>query len=935
MKVRWSVPIRVGGCVLSLAFLMNVMVTDAQANRVVVNELKKLKSSLSMNDPSRTELSLRIADRLVDESFSTQTIGSQAAKDRQEAIALYQEVLPKVSTAKQTKIRFQMARLYLEQGQPSSAQPLLIQVYNQSEQMDLKRESALRLAEISEEKNPSAAETYYAQSLAICQGTDSCSYAHYRMGWIKKNRGDLPGAVQEMKLALWDSKGQLREEALRDLTVFMGQDSAHYLENSKLMEEIAQKSNRSGLLKDLAFSYLGAGEKNAAVQILEIVISREPSIDLELKYLEELYGVGPWEKFQAALLNFSNSVSNVELKSKIVNSIEAEKIALRLSIQLDGDRTTRKERNPEFQSFALSTLELFPQSKERIRLIEGWVASESDVDSKLSRLKNWIYSPTMNWSKEDQAHLLELRIGIAQKAARPDEMIADIDALVVLAPHVASVKKKEREYSYARAYALYQKKDLVTALPAFQKLAIIQESAAPDTFAIQAQNLALDILNQQKNLDGIKSQAESWTKNQQLSKNRSIAKDLSEMQEIASQAEFEQAVVLGETDESLRRFKSFCLEKRFLPKSCDNAKTLAIKLSRHPDLIAILKVTGPADELTNEFEAGGYFAEAARGLEAVKDLTFAHQMKTALFYELGDQTADRNRILSNLVSWSEKNKIKPSELEEKALASAMEDAGVFDIRLLKSNWSSSFKARVAESLQWRGKGNAQVQSILLSQKMSTGPGWDLLVAAEVQKVASKEKSITFHGRNGEAKFQERVKWLKKLAETIETYSPGAPIELRMQMLVTLMKSHQLLAEQIVLSPIPSGLTPDQETTIREGLSQMAKPFEDRTQELTSMIIGETEKMTDEVLKSKVKSWMASSDSIAWTHSSSVSSSVKTNSNQVIEPLKKSLIEKLHINPKDVSALTGLRDLYRTAHQDRLAYYFEGRIKQISQEVSAQ
>ncbi len=204
------------GFFISLVVLVQAGIQPAYANRVVVNELKKLKSSLAMNDPSRTELSLRIADRLVDESFSTQNNGSQAAKDRVEAIALYQEVLPKVSASKQTKVRFQMARLYLEQGNPSAAEPLLTAVYGQSEQMELKRESALRLAEIAEAKSPSAAETYYTQSLAICQGTDSCSYAHYRMGWIKKNRGDLPGAIQEMKLALWDSKGQIREEARYD-----------------------------------------------------------------------------------------------------------------------------------------------------------------------------------------------------------------------------------------------------------------------------------------------------------------------------------------------------------------------------------------------------------------------------------------------------------------------------------------------------------------------------------------------------------------------------------------------------------------------------------------------------------------------------------------------------------------------------------------------
>ena len=39
------------------------------ANRIVIDELRKLKSSLPVNDPSRKEITLRLADRLADEAL--------------------------------------------------------------------------------------------------------------------------------------------------------------------------------------------------------------------------------------------------------------------------------------------------------------------------------------------------------------------------------------------------------------------------------------------------------------------------------------------------------------------------------------------------------------------------------------------------------------------------------------------------------------------------------------------------------------------------------------------------------------------------------------------------------------------------------------------------------------------------------------------------
>ena len=68
--------------------------------------------------------------------------------------------------------------------------------------------------------------------------------------------------------------------------------------------------------------------------------------------------------------------------------------------------------------------------------------------------------------------------------------------------------QKRREAQYQRAYALYQDKKQDDALPLFKELAVVRER--PDSYAIQSQHLALEILAQKKDYKAILAQANTW-----------------------------------------------------------------------------------------------------------------------------------------------------------------------------------------------------------------------------------------------------------------------------------------------------------------------------------------------------------------------------------------------------------------------------------------
>ncbi|RYF46022.1 MAG: hypothetical protein EOO38_14930 [Cytophagaceae bacterium] len=286
-----------------------------------------------------------------------------------------------------------------------------------------------------------------------------------------------------------------------------------------------------------------------------------------------------------------------------------------------------------------------------------------------------------------------------------------------------------------------------------------------------------------------------------------------------------------------------------------------------------------------------------------------------MLYDLAGDSLDRNRVLSSLISWSDQKKIKPSAGEEAAIGSMMADAGILDAKLLKSKWSPEFKARVAESLEARGKGNAETRQVILAQNKSTGPSWERIVREEIDKAVKKERAIDFHGKNGEQKFQARVAMIRNLGMTVERYSQGASIELRAQMLNQLKESHDQLASQIMSSPIPPGLVPDQEARIRESLAEMAKPFQERAVELGTMMASEAG-----------KAQAAGTDTVATQMSSAVPAPVEVSSERV------QLISKMHENPRDTMVLASLRDSYRSSKQERLELYFEGRIQQLQKET---
>ncbi|MEK6705723.1 MAG: hypothetical protein AABZ06_08040, partial [Bdellovibrionota bacterium] len=255
-----------------LFLMVPALVSIASADQILITEVDSLRNDLPINDPSRPLLTLRLADLIFYDAPGPQ--------QKKRAMALYEEALTGAGTTaaipagmQRSKIQFQIARLASDLGQTDKSKVLWLELLSQNDLPDLQREAALRLAEMAEKVGSQStiteAKQYYTRAIELCSSGDVCSYAHYRRAWLMKNEGEIEAAISEMKMALWDSKKQVKEEALRDLVLFLSLRTDDGRESLIFIEELAAKLSRLTLLTDLAEAYYSNGNKTAGTYILD------------------------------------------------------------------------------------------------------------------------------------------------------------------------------------------------------------------------------------------------------------------------------------------------------------------------------------------------------------------------------------------------------------------------------------------------------------------------------------------------------------------------------------------------------------------------------------------------------------------------------------------------------------------------------------------
>ena len=937
----------------------------------LIRETEQLLLTLPVKDPGRPQLALRLADLCFDESVrASQDISGkidpvkEGSSFRGKALKYYRLVLDgfngffeKPVLNQKYKIDFQVARILTEEGQWNQAEPIWRSLLSQSTMKPLRREAALRLAEKAEQKNTpdSLKEAYahYNTAFELCEGGDVCSYIQFRRAWILSRQDRKLAAALEMENALFDSKGQVREESLRDYINFASEAEIDFNEMIVKVQNLEQKLNRTDLSLQLAEAYFAHGRKAEGIGALEVYYRRQPELKHLARMLEESYGLRDLEKVSSLLAEAASFVrKQTNGRMEVAHETwkddkESERVLRRLTVQLDGERQTKNEYVSPFKSSVLLYLSAFPQSPERQKMMDGWLAAELSETVKMAQLENWIQEEAQLKSNRVQS-LRETRAAVAQKAGNLGVVQSEMTALLALN---SSTHDQKRKHRYVRARAAYDEKKYDEALLDFRELARApfdsKGSMKPDTWAIQSQNLALDILNIRKDFQGVADQASVWLNEESLvsaaGQDAVFKKELSEMKEISEKARFQNAATKGESPAALAVYFDYCMKDQFKPQSCENAKILSVKLKDQKTLIALLRKQGPEMELAAELEAAGEFVEAGKIYERnfKSAPTTMEFLRIALLYELAGAAQERDRLLSSLGSFLRKvvkssngQQLTHWKQQEPLVYRTLLESGLPLMAIWDLPWSPENRVALADQMELANSATPATRKLLTETCGSYGEGWKTLSLAELKTLDNQQRAIGFYGPKGKQLFERRIGALKKLTDRVSCYLKGAPSAYRVRVAASTARSLNGLVKEIVETPLPSELNAEQAQAVKTSLEEIAKPFRDQAQAYIAIAETEVQKVSaaerasleelyllsrngDKPSQDTTTLWAASSDLKVPDERTKLASAN-------LSPVRE-LLSQLKSRSSDRQLLGQIRDEFSKVGLLRLAAYFEGRL----------
>lgn len=827
----------------------------AQADQILIRELENLKKTLSPTDRTIPKLTVRLADLY----FTEVTKNRDADKNTKKAIRAYENLLngfngkfKKPEGGFNVAVQFNLARLYNRGTNPQKAMDFFKSVLNDEYAAPkFKKESALSLAEFYENKNVfKKSQEYYNASIKLCQSGDLCAYNHFRLSWLYYREGKVAEAVKEITPTIFDSKGQVNEQSLRDYKLFVSNLQTDGTKELPEMEKLSQKTNNPDLIREMGEAFFAAGNRKAGTYFIERVFQTDKKLYFRLRLLEEAIGfknVSRIDELTEGIQVGKEKVDKDEKKAKVT-----KEILKRVIVQIDAIRKNNNtELAPSLQRTINLYLDLYPNDQLREKMIDGYMDVVKEDAEKAAELKRFA-------EEEKKLKLTDLelghrksRLGLLQKLKASEELIVEAQILAKMTEGDDS-----RKYTYVAARELYELKKNKKAQKIFREL---YNGEMLDKWAVQSLNLDLDILNETKSFAQIDKTITPFVGKKALFDKAGFGKEYKELLAIQNQAQFEYAVSLGETNDALETFFAECFKGTFGEKACTNAKVLAVKLKDQTKLIKLLERSKDEKALMNEYELMGLFTDAAKLQEKhtlnkksdVNDI-----LKIAMLYELDGDYTNRDRLLKQVWSKLKRQKSIDEKFEPFYFLTFFEANMLNSTRALELPWNEKRKKNFIIQLEYLGKGNKATRKEVLSSKEQMGPTWSDNALAEVIKKDQKQKKQQFYGRRSKSRFQRRVRLISDLKSTAEKYLEGANYETRVIIASILKRAYADLEDEIKSTPLPEGLTPEILAQVETQLTQMSEPFTNLKNDYTKLMEEQMAKIEKEENKSYVEQILA-------------------------------------------------------------------------------
>ncbi len=785
----------------------------------LIAEAQEVYDQLPASAAEKKAVALRLADLLFDAAIEVDSDAKATAADSQRADSyraqserLYKDVLPVLNPAQTQRVRFQLARLYSFKAQMGAAIALWKEIFETPGHPRLKREAALHWAEQLELANDNAsirqAAGLYAKALPLADQDTLRSYILYRSSWTHYRLGEAGQAVELLQKSAALAVDKERDDLLRDLVLFISRDEKPVKTQLALIEQIQAEYKRTGYVQQLADAYLAADRKTDYAFVLGYLNQADPNLERAVAILDAAHDGLSLDGVVAQLEEINKlRRTGVRFKNADIEKKSKDKL-FRLVHLWDGNRRAKKLGADKLLVSGVSTMILlFPAAEETSQAISGWLAAHSDPKIQRPQVDVWIALAQEVKHTPLEVRLTQNKLELARQTKDWQVVVEQSKRLEMLTAANA------RPVRYQQAKALYELKNYEEALPIFLSLAQ-EKSDGKDDFKKLSQDLTLDILAIQKRFDDIAIYTSKW-------KGEGGERGL-ELAAIGEKSKFEGAAAAQDAN-SLQVFTQFCLEKKFTPKSCDNARSLASKLRNQGTLITVLKAQGDEKELTRQLEVAGRFGESARMIEkTLKPEERMLWLKVALLYELQGELKERDRVLTKLTQIIAKQKM--SDDEQNLIFATLNDAGLVNEKTLSLPWSEAFKAKIASDLYDRQPSPA-THAILAKYCGPAGSGWQKVHLKAMKETNDKQARIQFTGAKSKRQFEERVALLKSLGNQANCFKQGASSEMAKNTAAKVSEAYSEFAKAIYATPMPDGLDDETLAEVKAQIETMASPFQ--------------------------------------------------------------------------------------------------------------
>lgn len=939
---------------------------NAMANDLLIEKLSRIKMNLAPKDVSHVPVSLRLADlyaerarqKSLKELSESCSVCNAGAEDRQKALTLYQNVLDRVPLDQQGRVMLQVGHLYEMNNQESLAIEFYQKLLKSNQNTTIQLESYFSLAEIYFKKRQYS--LAYEHYLKVAQSVSpSKARAAYRSAWCLFKLEKLEEASRDFETILstpellrksvagqFQADEQFQEEVTRDwITVLTSQKWDQ--QSPQKIFKLSSEKTKIPLLTTLALELERVGKKSEALQTWEFAFENISEAGVKLQAHTHL-----------ALLN-----QDVNQK-KAVENFEA---ALNLWTQSECKATRKcEEEYKQLKHFIVgwNKKEKLNPSLELIAAYQKYLevfANEADMHLWLAQLaeqvKNWPLSQTeyqkaglLLENNERESALLK-QIEVAEKS--------QISSQVGLAQNFylqnSIQKTKEFEVKYQSLRLAYEKNQYGEAFTGLRALAL--ESKVSPTLRKQAADLAVDCLVLTKEDEKLKTTALEFS---QIFK----GVDSKEFVQIYQKTLLTQSAKLAETNQPALAYEALLKVDSSVAAEADrlillkNKILLAQKLEKYAEarrltdeLLQFKNL--PAADLDFAWSQKAYLAELFLDFKMAREATEKIQVKTTpeekvksikllLFSEiLGEKPA---KIYQDLLKKSSDENEKVQLLSRMIRNSTNPEA---ELLASKSKLSASPEvySRLALELYAKKTSPVILKSVLEDKKMEqTGSGQVLRTLVWLQEFDILKKKLVAHkfetkSQNLLAKsIKERAKLIESLEASLSKAIERKDWTAQLLGLHILSQESQRFYQEILSTPLPTGLTAEEEQSYLNLLGTQAAPYQakatDAAQKSQEFWANEDWKKSFQAAYNDETSRFYAKREIEYL--SEIASEVNKKTLQEIthQQVNKPTFAEIELarnkvreNPLNLENLKSLKDLEQQSHNLAMVEYLETRMKE--------